>query len=255
MKKCLMNNRFLNVLLAGSLLPLVSCQSGANVVSQSVNVHAGSKTEIRTVLSDYLPGFKAGQKWVYSSQVEGGSEEVSYEIISVSANEVVQKVSVRSASGQQIGEELISLNRFGVPLNNSTHLSQSLAFGGGFAGPKTQVNQSVNVEGSATNVEVHQSATSGGTTVSQDIAPLRFEAAGQENVKVQAGSYKADVFHARSTETFPRTYYTLWLVKDLGEVKSTQQLQLSATSNGSTGMRELKSFQSTQAAAANLAVK
>lgn len=223
-------------------LGLGACAPADNVVTQTVNVHLGSQAEVRTVASDYLPGFQVGQRWVYSVTTDAAPQEVSYEVISVKDGEVVQKVTVSATSGQQLGEELVSLNRFGVPLTSKTSLSQSLSFGGGFAGPRTQLNQSVNLDGIGNNVEVHQSASSGGNTVSQDIAPLKFSKTSSESVTVAAGTYTADVYTALSSESYPRIRYQLWLVKQLGEVKSSQQTEASASATGSLNVRELKSF-------------
>lgn len=227
-------------LLAG--LMLGACAPVDHVVTQTVDVHLGSQAEVRTVASDYLPGFQLGQKWVYRVSTDAAPQEVSYEVVSVKEGEVVQKVTVRATSGQQIGEELVSLNRFGVPLNTKTSLSQSLSFGGGFAGPRTQLNQAVNLDGIGNHVEVHQSASSGGNTVSQEIAPLKFGKTGSESVTVAAGTYTADLYTALSSESYPRIRYQLWLVKQLGEVKSSQQTETSAGASGSLNVRELKSF-------------
>lgn len=229
------------------LLLLAGCQSplGSSVITQTVTATGNDSSQSRTVVSAYLPGFKSGQKWVYavSTGTSSGtsSEEVSYEVTSVGSGTVVQKVSVRSATSQS--ESTVTLNAYGVPLaSNRTQLSQHLSFGGGFNGPRTEVNQSVDLTGVG-NVSVNQSATQGGQTVSQSIEPLTFSASGSEKITVPAGSYTAEVYKASSSKTvFPRKQYTIWLVKDIGEVKSTVQDEPAAGVAGSLTVRELMSF-------------
>lgn len=242
--------RFCFLLAACLTLPALSACSAANSsISQNVTVNGVNRFEARTVVSDYLPAFRSGQKWVYSSKGTDGDEEVSYEVVSAGEREVIQKLTVR-VSGQTTFDQLISLNRYGVPLDGKTRISQHLSFGGGLAGPRTTVDQSVDL-GGATGVEVNQSVSQGGTTVSQSVAPLRFLAAGQQAITVPAGSYTADVYRATGKEAGRDVGYTLWLVKGIGEVKSSSQL--SGQAEGSLALRELKSFSA--GSGANLALK
>src|SRR5687768_3881175 len=86
-------------LLTGVMLALAGCQTVPTTISQEVSINAGNPGLARTVVSDYLPEFKAGQTWVYGSRSGSKSEEVRYEVITVSSREVLQRVSVSGPDG------------------------------------------------------------------------------------------------------------------------------------------------------------
>lgn len=221
-----------------SLLVGLSACSGPEVISQRVDLPAAGQGELKTVVSDYLPALRPGQQWHYRLSSGDRVQLLDYEIVSV-GTEIVQKAVLRQLDGTQIGEALMTLNAYGVPQADSQRLSQSLSFGGGLAGPRTSLQQSVEASG---QVEVHQSVSGPGGTASQSIAPLDFAFVGRVQVQVPAGTFQADQYVARDDGSHPSLQISQWLVHGIGEVKRSQQL---ADTPGVTGLLESRELTGT----------
>ena len=83
-----MNTSF--VLLSFSLL--FACNNTTTRVSQMVSVDTGAlgASTARNIVSDYLPPFKSGQTWVYNVTNDNVKQEVTYQVLDVSTQRVLQ---------------------------------------------------------------------------------------------------------------------------------------------------------------------
>lgn len=220
---------------------LFACDTTTRV-SQMVSVDTGAlgASKARNIVSDYLPQFKSGQTWVYNVTNNNVKQEVTYQVLDVSTQRVLQKVSIKSDENKST-EHYVQLNQFGISLDNKQEFEQFISFGG-FVTPQTQVNQSVKLNGPPGAVTIRQSASSNGTTVTQEIKSMDFSKVATESVTVSAGTYQADKFQAKYESSGKKIVTTVWLAKDVGEVKSTQELE--ASTSTPLLLRELKAFTS-----------